>query len=49
MSKCFEKKITKKWTVGDVNNDGKVDVADIATILTEMAAQARVDREETTE
>ena len=26
---------------GDVNGDGKVDVADIATIISEMAARAR--------
>ena len=32
----------------DVNGDGTVDVADIATIISEMAAQARI-QEETTE
>ena len=33
---------------GNVNGDGVVDVADIATIISEMAAQARM-QEETTE
>ena len=33
----------------DVNGDGRVDVADIATILSEMAAQARAAKEDATE
>ena len=33
----------------DVNGDGRVDVADIATIISEMAAQARAAKEEAAE
>lgn len=33
----------------DVNGDGRIDVADIATIIDEMAAQARAAKEEAAE
>lgn len=39
----LEHKNGEKW--GDVNNDGSVDVADIATIISIMAANARQQAE----